>query len=164
MKITNWSARKYSKLYNSGPFVVWISYSLETDILTGLERARTLHSELYTGRFFAYSTSSPCLQGDLLTTLSTRWLISSLPRQFYPRTLIIRLLVTRGCRRHQEAWTIKILSILTSGASRQSIRPGPHDDHTPSDTGHGAHYRVTRTRYRGIIVLFVFPVCYLLSV
>ena len=78
-----------------------------------------------------HSTSSPCLQGDLLITLSTRWLISSLPRQFYPRALIIRLLVTRGCRRHQEARTIKILSILTSGASRQSIRPGPHDDHTP---------------------------------
>ena len=57
-----------------------------------------------------------------LNSVNTR-LISSLPRQFYPRTLIL-LLVTRGCRRHQEAWTIKILSILTSGASWQSIRPG----------------------------------------
>ena len=65
-----------------------------------------------------------------LNSVNTR-LISSLPRQFYPRALIIRLLVTRGCRRHQEARTIKILSILTSGASRQSIRPRPHDDHTP---------------------------------
>ena len=57
--------------------MVWISYSLETDIPADLERHCTLYN---TGRFFTLINS--CVQGDLLKTLSTHELISSLPRNF----------------------------------------------------------------------------------
>ena len=57
--------------------MVWISYSLETDIPVGLERHWTLSLQVV-----SLPTSSPCVQGDLLKTLSTHELISSLPRHF----------------------------------------------------------------------------------
>ena len=99
-----------------------------------------------------------------LNSVNTR-LISSLPRQFYlcvPWSSVFSWLGdaedTRrpGLSRSRASWHREHLGNQSGPAS---WRP-----HASPDTGHGAHYRATRPRYRGIIVLFVFPVCYLLSV
>ena len=66
---------------------------------------------------------------------------------------------TPGGPDYQDPEHPDIGSISAINQARASWRP-----HASTDTGQGAHYRATRTRYRGIIVLFVFPVCYLLSV
>ena len=130
MKITNCCARKYSKLYNSGPFVVWISYSLETDILTGLERARTLHCTLKSTQGVSlHSTSSPCLQGDLpklcqhaADLFTSEAILSAYPD---PSSRDSGMQKTPGGLDYQDPEHPDIGSILAINQAR------PHDGHTP---------------------------------
>lgn len=142
--------------------MVWISYSLETDILTGLERARTLHSVHYTTQGVSLHTSSPCVQGDLHKTLSTCGLISSLPRQFYPFPRIQWSSVFSwpgdaedtgrpGLSRCRVLTFIgSILAINQAGISWRPQPPELTPDTEPITGNTGPHY------YR-IILLFVIP-------
>ena len=113
---------------------------------------------LYTTRGVSLHTSSACVQGDLLKTLSTCGLISSLPRQFYPFY----------------SWWSSVFSwpedaedsrrpgpsrcrVLTSRASWQSIRDLMTATASRADTGHGAITGDTGPHYYTIIRLFVIP-------
>ena len=104
-----------------------------------------------------HSTSSPCLQGDLpklcqhaADLFTSEAILSAYPD--HPSSRDSGMQKTPGGPDYQDPEHPDIGSILVINQAPASWRP-----HASRDTGHGAHYRATRPRYRGIIVLFVIP-------